>query len=226
MKQTNIATSIAIKQIECFTGKRGNDVLSLAMHLAFPLATNSGLAHKIRKQFCKNIAWVSVSDSLLSPLWHKVEDDIYEIDPEVRSVLLDELKEIYGKLRLEGLAKFVLEETPKKTEKDNLNRLMAYSFINKEKASQKIIKRFNKLDWNKTLELIRVGTVTNMMKSPLIEDYPGLFTIADAMLQYAYGDKEKAICMMEDEDLLNRDVKISGINLRINLDINQTNQTN
>lgn len=227
MNNINPSTSLAIKQIEAFAGKRGDDALFLVAHLALPLVITSGLAYKIRKQFCRNVKWESVSDCLLSYLFHKADNDLYEIDPDVRSVLLDQLKETHGILRLEGLARFILEETTKKTEKDKLNRLMAYSYINKKKASQKIIKRFNRLDWTQTLELIRVGIIANMMKPSLAEDYPELFTIADAILQYAYGDKEKAIYMMEDEDLLNRDVKISGVNLRINLDtdldINQTN---
>ncbi|MGL6283024.1 MAG: hypothetical protein ACRC2J_11505, partial [Microcoleaceae cyanobacterium] len=186
--------ALAVKQIEAFADKYGQDHLDLAMHLAFPLAITPDLAYQIRNKFCQNIAWVAVSDCLLSYLWHEVDDDLYEIDVTVRQVLLHELGLSYGEERLRNLARFLLGQLQKYSQEvQRLYEWIGNSYVDKKKAVESIVKTINSLLWNESLELIRIGTIINSLAEPLQAEYSPLLTVSNVMLQYAYGNVKGAI---------------------------------
>jgi formylglycine-generating enzyme required for sulfatase activity len=211
--------SLAIKQIEAFGDKYGADHLDLAMHLAFPLAITADLAYRIWGEFCQGVAWVAVSDCLLSYLWHEVDNGLYEVDVTVRQVLLHELQHSkLGEDRLRGLARFLLvqlQEYSQGGEVRRLHELIAWSYQDKEKAAAAIVKTINSLVWSQSsLELIRIGTIINSVAVSLRTEYADLFTVSATMLQYGYGNVEGAISNinnLSDVSVL----KIAGMNLLI-----------
>ena len=210
--------ALAVKQIEAFADKYGQDHLVLAMHLAFPLAITPDLAYQIRNKFCQNIAWVAVSDCLLSYLWHEVDNDLYEVDVTVRQVLLHELGLIYDEERLRQLARFLLEQLQKYSQEvRRLYEWIGNSYVNKKKAVESIVKTINSLLWHESLELIRIGTIINSLAEPLSNQYSDLLNFSNMMLHCGYSQGIDDINNIVDNNFSQNIamLEIAGVNLLI-----------
>ncbi|KPQ40442.1 MAG: hypothetical protein HLUCCO16_02385 [Phormidium sp. OSCR] len=95
--------------IRSFRQTYGFRHLDLAYHAAFPFAVTSELLYCLRENFLPNCLWIAVPEVLLFPWFDSVGDDLYEMDPEVRAVLLRELGQDsrFGEVRLQELAGFM-----------------------------------------------------------------------------------------------------------------------
>lgn len=67
-------------------------VYDLACHAALPVALNAKLLHLLRVNFVPEAPAECESYLLLSPLCQLISEDLYEIEPDVRRVLLRDLK--------------------------------------------------------------------------------------------------------------------------------------
>ncbi len=89
----------------------GRDALDLACHAAFPLAVTPDLLYCLRESFLMETSWLGVADVLMSPLCGVVGNELFEMDPVVRDLLLRRLAtdRRFGETRLTELADFMAE---------------------------------------------------------------------------------------------------------------------
>ena len=99
------------KQIDEFQRKfstYGDAALHLAYHAALPVALNPELLHLLRINFFLDppepLPYSVEFDFLLSPLCRQIDESLYEIEPEIRTTLLEGLTEFYDSQRLEEIA--------------------------------------------------------------------------------------------------------------------------
>lgn len=99
----------AFQRVVAFARCFGEPHVTLAMHAALPISLSRELVHLIRIKF--TAAPLSAEDDLLlSPLCRDVGGDLYEMDRDVRELLVEELKSepAFGQSRVIKVAEFVL----------------------------------------------------------------------------------------------------------------------
>ena len=97
----------AIHRVAKFEREFGKAHLSLACHAALPSILTPELVNLIRINFLeKTVEWIAESDLLLSSLCLPIDQGIFEIEPQIRQVLLVALQSDveYGIERLEEIA--------------------------------------------------------------------------------------------------------------------------
>ena len=100
----------AANRIIAFTKRFGESHLLLAYHAAFPLAITPDLLYRIWANFTPSVPWIATADILLSRLCKEVGFELYEMDPNVRGLLINEMKEDprFGQTRVDQLADFLI----------------------------------------------------------------------------------------------------------------------
>src|SRR5689334_13873377 len=99
---TNISAleKAAQRRVARFEHRYGAALLDLAYHAALPTALNADLVHLLRINFffdgTKSLPYTAEADLLLSPLCSEIGNELYEMDHEVRDILLQRLSETYG----------------------------------------------------------------------------------------------------------------------------------
>jgi hypothetical protein len=107
-----IATEpLPLRRVMAFARRFGERHIMLAMHAAVPLGLTPELLHLIRINFVSEAPWIAEADMLLSSLCREVGGDLYEIDSEVREILLDELRSDFQPERVSQVAGFLLAYT-------------------------------------------------------------------------------------------------------------------
>jgi TIR domain len=107
-----IATDqLPLRRIAAFARRFGEWHITLAMHASVPLGLTPELLHLIRINFVPDAPWIAEADVLLSSLCREVGGDLYEIDSEVREILLDELRSDFRPERASEVACFLLAYT-------------------------------------------------------------------------------------------------------------------
>ncbi len=107
----------AREEVVRFGRRFGPEAFLLATHVALPLVLTPELVHLIRVNFLGpfGVPAVAEVDLLLSPLCRPLDEPMYEMEPQVRDVLLETLREEFGDVRLAELVEFLLayrRETP------------------------------------------------------------------------------------------------------------------
>jgi nucleoside phosphorylase len=136
----------AVKEVVAFERRFGEKSLALACHAALPLILTPELVNLIRINFLEheNIPWITESDLLLSPLCRPIQEDIYEVEPCVREVLLVELEDKFGEQqlsRLAGFLQFYLEKQSDWKQHPELTRTqkwIAQAYLNPNGTIQEI----------------------------------------------------------------------------------------
>ena len=86
--------SIAERRLKQFQQKFGEPMLEFATHAALPVVLNSELVHLLRLNFFytyKSIGYLTEAEFLLSSFCREIGEDLYEIEPAMRTVLLQKL---------------------------------------------------------------------------------------------------------------------------------------
>jgi CheY-like chemotaxis protein len=95
-------------------GEYGEAALHLAYHAALPVALNAELLHLLRINFFLDppevLPYTVEFEFLLSPLCREIDEGLYEIEPEIRDVLLAGLTQTYGIDRTRDIANFLNPE--------------------------------------------------------------------------------------------------------------------
>jgi hypothetical protein len=114
-------------------------VLRLAYHAALPVVIDAGLLNLLRVNFFLDppdaLPFEAEADLLLSPLFREIGDDLYEIEPAIRNILLTGLQTRYGSGRVRQVALLLetyTESTPAWTaqpELEQAQRLTVLSFV-------------------------------------------------------------------------------------------------
>ena len=99
----------AWQRARSFARRFGEPHVRLAMHAAVPIGLTPELLHLIRVNFVPSTPWVSEADLLLSPLCTDVGGGFYEIDTELRALLVEELQRDndFGPKRVREVADFL-----------------------------------------------------------------------------------------------------------------------
>lgn len=127
-------------------GDYGETALHLAYHAALPVALNAGLLHLLRINFFLDppepLPYTAEFEFLLSPLCREIDEGLYEIEPDIRDVLLAGLTQTYDTERIRDLAtllwQYVEHHSPwgDRVELERAQQLTALNFLNSEKAQQ------------------------------------------------------------------------------------------
>jgi Tfp pilus assembly protein PilF len=133
-----IARRRASRQLRRFAQQQNGD-MRLAQHAALPVVLSPELLHLIRINFLldeKSVApppFTAEVDLLLSPLCHEIGDDLYEINPEAREILLGDLVAHYGSDRLHEVASLLWQYcrgAPAWIDRPGLNRAQQLTALN------------------------------------------------------------------------------------------------
>ncbi len=146
MMNASALEKAAQRRVTAFERKYGAPLLHLAYHAALPAALNADLVHFLRINFffdgAEQLPYIAEADLLLSPLCAEIGDELYEMDHEVRDILLQELTNKYGSERLHEVAALLWEydqHSAPWSERDMLERaqqLSALSFLDPARARQ------------------------------------------------------------------------------------------
>lgn len=110
IRQRWLPTDIAARAVATFERRFGVPHLWLACHAALPLILTPELVNLIRINFLYgwNVPWIAESDFLLSALCRPIGENLFEVDPGVREVLLVELENQFGMERPFEVADFLI----------------------------------------------------------------------------------------------------------------------
>ncbi len=119
-------------------------VIRLAYHAALPVVIDAGLLNLLRVNFFLDppdvLPFEAGAELLLSPLFREIGNDLYEIDPEVRNILLIGLQTTYKSERVRQVAQLLMHytySTPAWTvqpELEQAQQLTALSFVDPARA--------------------------------------------------------------------------------------------
>ncbi|HEX6910193.1 MAG TPA: SH3 domain-containing protein, partial [Longimicrobium sp.] len=89
-------TDEPLARVLAFSRRFGRETTALAMHAALPLGLSPELVHLLRVNFVPRAPWIAEADLLLSPLCMEAGGGMYEMDPDVRGLLLAEMARTPG----------------------------------------------------------------------------------------------------------------------------------
>ncbi len=141
---TEPATIPAAELLANLRQNTSDGVLRLASHAALPVVVDAGFVNLLRVNFFLDppdeLPFESEADLLLSPLCREIGDELYELDPAVRNLLLIMLQSRYGPDRVRQVA-LLLEQYTQSTptwtaqpELEQAQQLTALSFIDPARA--------------------------------------------------------------------------------------------
>jgi small GTP-binding protein len=135
----------AQKRVSSFA-QRYPGALDLACHAALPVVLDAEFVHLLRTNFFLDLRepldFTAEVDFLLSPLCHEIGGGLYEIDPDVRDVLLSRLIDRHGTGRLREVATLLWQYTdrrspwPDRPILERAQQLTALSFLDPRRARQ------------------------------------------------------------------------------------------
>ncbi len=183
---TEISSPDTTQRIQSFREKFGEAHLYLAYHAAFPIALTPHLLYRLWANFQQDIQgkdlkipWIAVADLLLSPLCHEVGRELYEIEPETRNVLLEQLNNNpqFNKnnhKRIDTLAHFLLAyiqqqlKSPKNSVRSiaQAQRWTALAYIYPEAAARDLALQLTKLSLDEKTEWVRMSKLADTLATP------------------------------------------------------------
>jgi formylglycine-generating enzyme required for sulfatase activity len=181
--------SRAIQTIERFVRRFDPSYQRLARYAALPLLLTPELVNFLRTAFLfGEVDWIAEADLLLSELCTRVGYELYAMDTEVRSHLLQELEKSEGIAKIQEFARLLIgylqyleRENPSLGQKEQqAQRFAALVYLNKEQAVREIAAA-----WEKAVDrsqLSRLGRLTEIL-SPQLRDYPNLIHHAQTVSQ-------------------------------------------
>src|SRR5438128_2592053 len=108
MTSVSALEKAAQRRVARFEHKYSAALLHLAYHAALPAALNADLIHLLRINFFfdekEPLPYTAEADLLLSPLCTEIGDELYEMDHEVRDILLQGLNNMYGREHVREVA--------------------------------------------------------------------------------------------------------------------------
>ena len=223
---------VAQKRIDAFENRFGELHLIFACHAVFPVAFSFELLRDIWVNFYSDIhkkklgiPEIAIADFLLSDLCHQSDDAFYEVDIEIRNILLERLRNDhrFGSSRIEELAKFLFnyiykelaDETNELYSLAEAQWLTSLAYSRPRKAAYEIVLKYIKISENDTAELLRMHSLLEMLKETLFEEFQSLFVYSEAMRLFAFGQVVQAAEMIKALMNSNREVRIAGVTIAL-----------
>jgi hypothetical protein len=200
-----LSRDVALDCVVGFAQQFGEAHLTLACHAAFPLVLTPDLLYRLWANFVPQAPWRAVADVLLSPLCREVGYELYEMDVNVRNLLLKELEEDerFGQQRLNELADSLTEYVAQQLQSDNSDirdlaqaqRWTALAYTRPSEVAYELAKVLSELvakysrkhEQEYGTDLIRVTSLVETLAEPLNEFRP-LLAYARDMANLVRGD--------------------------------------
>ncbi len=233
LSQAIVRGALRDQRLNHFRHKFGQPHLDLACHAAFPMALTPDLLYRLWAHFrCDshdqplNIPWVAVADVLLSPFCQEVGFDLYEIDAQVRTPLLDQLKADprFGPQRLQDLADFLLTyhpvaqfhgDDPDLRDLAQVQRWAALAQTDSPQVVHDLARTLAAVPGSDSGEWSRMATLLDRLTLPKGEGQT-LRHYARAMAQLSQGEPQRAIDHLRQLPGGGRGpVKVAGVRLSI-----------
>ena len=172
--------------------------LSLACHAAFPLVLTPELLYQIWAEFVNEAPWVSVAHLWLSPLCQEVSYEMFEMELNIRNLLLEELIAQEGKERLTQLGNFMLAYLEQRlvggdADTQNLNEretITALAYTQPTEAARRLAQKLTAgVHTTDVREAFHWTTLAKTLANPLKDaGFEPLLTYNDILFHYAQGN--------------------------------------
>jgi DNA-binding NtrC family response regulator len=213
----------AWQRARSFARRFGEPHVRLAMHGAVPIGLTPELLHLIRVNFVTATPWVAESDLLLSPLCRDVGGGFFEMDEELRGLLVEELQRDpdFGPRRLRDVADFLgawadrVRESASDQEWSDFvegQALTALSYRKPEEAAEALARSLNSPQRGRAGIDARVIKLTQGLSSALVSQVE-VVTYAVALDKLAAGDVEAALERFGALGAMDQPVKIGNVEL-------------
>lgn len=185
----------AITRISSFVSQYGETHFILACHAAFPLLLTPDLLYHIWSNFVPQAPWTAIADILLSRLCYEVGYELYQMDTEVRNLLLKELKDhkYFGQQHLNRLADFLTNYVTQELKSDDQDlrnlaqaqRWTALTYTRPGEVASELAAAIEDLAEENVEDLVRLASLVETFAEPLAEFAP-LLVYARGKLELAY----------------------------------------
>jgi formylglycine-generating enzyme required for sulfatase activity len=172
--------------------------LSLACHAAFPLVLTPELLYQIWAEFVNEAPWVSVAHLWLSPLCQEVSYEMFEMELNIRNLLLEELIAQEGKERLTQLGNFMLAYLEQRlvgfdADTQNLKEresITALAYTQPTEAARRLAQKLTAgVHTTDVREAFHWTTLAKTLANPLRDaGFEPLLTYNDILFHYAQGN--------------------------------------
>ena len=207
-----LSTKAAAQQVVSYERRffPGYKHLKLACHAAFPSIITPEILNLIHINFLddENIPWIAETDFLLSPLCRSIDENVFEVEPRIREVLLIELERQFGWQRPLELAYFLrsyLHERPERKQSAHITQThhwIAESYIRPDAVIEKLTELLEKtvpLEGNAltlSSNQLQFHSIVEIAKAPLKRAnsqnaYHHLTNSSRVIAQLVYGNEEK-----------------------------------
>ncbi len=202
-----LPAEVARHEITAYADRFGEGHLGLACHAALPLMLTPELLNLIRINFVERAPWMAEADFLLSPFCRPIEENLFEVEPGAREVLLSVLEESFGERQARDLATFLLtylEKRPGRNRRSDIARTqqwIARAYIEPDKVIEEmktLLEHPAAGEEELALSLpdqIQIATVVEVTAEPLQraavdQDYRYLTDYSRILAHALYGDEE------------------------------------
>ncbi len=219
-----LCTDDAYQRVVAFARRFGEPHTRLAMHAALPLGLTPEIVHLIRINFASAAPLIAEADLLLSPLCREVGRDLYEMFPDVRDLLLEELKSDpeFGPSRVVLIAEFLLayaEGAIKLTKSPEIldflraQQWVALAYARPKDAAQSLALALREgLESANRDETVRIASLTQVLATPLITEEKVLLYAA-GVEKLAAGDRAGASRILEAVGPTDQSPRIGDVSL-------------
>lgn len=212
-----------------FARRRGESAVRLAMHAAVPQGFQPELLHLIKRNFVPEVGDDPVleADILFSPLCEDLGRGFFRFDPQVRSLLLENLASNYAaepESRIAKVAEFLLayvdhHDRSTSGAQDQLwrdylemQRWVAFAFVDPAGAAQQLAAALeNASAADDFVARIQLGGLASALATPL-GGFPCLLNYAEALGALELGDRNRASELFE--SFQEEEIKIGEVTLR------------
>jgi hypothetical protein len=215
----------AYESVMRFAAERGEAALRLALHAAVPQSFRPELLHLLRLNFVPEAAWENEADVLLAPFCEDVGSGYYQLDAEVRRLLLDQLDPTYPEEegnRIRRVADFLIAYLGSGRrsfgEADRVDRdfvsiegWVALSFFDPEAAALQLAAALDQDAQAGAATRLQFGGLASALAVPLAR-YSRLLSYAAGVEALQEGRIGEAVEILE--RLPDEEVEVGGVRLR------------
>lgn len=172
-------TDEPLRRVLAFSRRFGRETTALAMHAALPLGLSPELVHLLRVNFVPRAPFIAEADLLLSALCAEAGGGMYEMDADVRELLLAEMARTpgYGPAQQRRVADFLrlwaaraLDDTadPDLQEHLRVQQWVALAYADPARAAEELAGALRAgVERADRPEVARVARLTTVLSAPL-----------------------------------------------------------